>query len=117
MSTELWTNALFFAGRLLLGGLFVYGGIRHFFILGPVSDAIKARGVPLPRLVLIVGSLFEAVCGLLLIANLYVMYAALGLALFTVLATLMLLNFWDMTGPERDAAKNNVTLNAAIVGG
>ncbi|TCT05696.1 DoxX family protein [Aquabacter spiritensis] len=105
-------------GRILLGGLFVYGGVRHFFILPAVSSALAARGVPGPRLVLIVGSVFELVAGALLAAGVFVRPAALGLVLFTAAACVLLLNFWDMKpGPERETAKNFVQSNMAIIGG
>lgn len=104
-------------GRLLLGGLYVVGGIHHFFIFPGVAQAIKARGVPLPRLVLFIGSAFQTVAGALLIFGIAVPYAALGLVLFTLLASLMLLNFWDLDGPARQNAINNWQLNLAIIGG
>ena len=43
------------AGRILLGGLFVTGGIRHLFILVPVTNAIEARGIPWGKFVLLAG--------------------------------------------------------------
>jgi putative oxidoreductase len=33
-------------GRLLLGGLFVAGGIRDFFILPVLTQVMSTRGVP-----------------------------------------------------------------------
>ena len=35
---------LLFIGRLLLGGLFVVGGIRHLFDLRAITQAVAARG-------------------------------------------------------------------------
>lgn len=104
-------------GRLLLGGLFVYGGIQHFFIIGGLSQAIAARGVPFPKSVLIIGSAFQTVAGALLIVGVAVPYAAIGLVIFTLAASVMLLNFWSMEGPARQAAAQNWELNAAIIGG
>jgi uncharacterized membrane protein YphA (DoxX/SURF4 family) len=40
-------------GRLLLAGLFVAGGIRHFFILPVLTQVLSTRGVPAPRFVLV----------------------------------------------------------------
>jgi putative oxidoreductase len=65
-------DILLILGRLLLGGLFVYGGVRHMFIMPAITQAIAARGVPAPRLVLLVGSAFQFVAGLLLILGLFV---------------------------------------------
>ena len=106
-----------FAGRLLLGGLFVVAGVRHFFILAPVTQAIAARGVPAARLVLLSGTAFEIVAGLALIFGFRPAWAALGLAGFTVAASVLLLNFWDMEEPARANAIGTWQSNLAIIGG
>jgi putative oxidoreductase len=108
---------LWFAGRLLLGGLFVVAGVRHFFILPPVTQAIAARGVPAARLVLLSGTAFEIVAGLALILGFQPAWAALGLAAFTIAASVLLVNFWDMEGPARDNAISTWQSNLAIIGG
>ncbi|MBX5183538.1 MULTISPECIES: DoxX family protein [unclassified Rhizobium] len=104
-------------GRLLLGGIYVAGGIHHFFVIVPLTDAIEARGVPLAKSVLLSGSMFQIVAGLLLMLGLFVTAAAFGLILFTLAATIMLLNFWDMQGTARDSAINTWKTNMAIIGG
>lgn len=104
-------------GRLLLGGLFVAGGIHHFFVIVPITDAIEARGVPFAKWVLIAGSLFQIAAGLLLMLGLCVVPAAFGLIIFTLAASVMLLNFWDMQETARDSAINSWKSNIAIIGG
>src|SRR5688572_11040566 len=108
---------LWVAGRLLLGGLFVVAGVRHFFILPPVTQAIAARGVPAARFVLLSGTAFEIVAGLALILGFQPAWAALGLAAFTIAASVLLVNFWDMEGPVRDNAISTWQSNLAIIGG
>src|SRR5690242_19871903 len=88
-------------GRVLLGGLYVRGGVTHFFEMPLLVGKMTARGVPAPRFTLILGSVFQAVCGLLVMAGIYTAPAAWGLVLFTVVASIMFLNFWDMQGMER----------------
>jgi len=111
------SEILLMVGRLLLGGLFVFAGIRHLFIIPPVSQAIAARGIPMPKLVLLAGTAFEIAAGLLLVLGIMVPFAALGLVLFTLAASVMLMNFWSMQGPAREAAVNGWQSNIAIVGG
>jgi putative oxidoreductase len=105
------------AGRLLLGGLFVFGGVHHLFTMPAILEAMTARGVPAPRLVLLAGSAFQFVAGLLLVLGIWVAPAALGLVVFTIAASVMLLNFWDLEGPAREAARNVWQSNLAIIGG
>ncbi|QSY93803.1 DoxX family protein [Rhizobium bangladeshense] len=104
-------------GRLLLGGLFVAGGVHHFFVTVPLTDAIEARGVPLAKWVLLSGSVFQIAAGFLLMLGLFVAAAAFGLIIFTLAASVLLLNFWDMQETARDSAINTWKSNMAIIGG
>ncbi|AIC28849.1 hypothetical protein IE4803_CH03841 [Rhizobium etli bv. phaseoli str. IE4803] len=104
-------------GRLLLGGFFVAAGIHHFFVIVPITDAIEARGIPFAKWVLLSGSVFQIAAGLLMMLGLFVAAAAFGLIIFTLAASVMLLNFWDMEGTARDSAINSWKSNMAIVGG
>lgn len=111
-------NALVALGQLLLGALFVYGGINHFFIAPKVAPMIEARGVPFPHLTLYAGSIFQAVCGACLMLGILVAPAALGLVAFTIAASVMLVNFWDLPeGETREMLNGVFASNAAIVGG
>ena len=117
MPTEM-SELLLVAGRLLLGGLFVMGGIKHFFIMPAILEMMTARGVPAPKLVLISGSIFQIICGLLFVFGISVPYAAAGLIIFTVAASIMLLNFWNLEpGPAREGLMNAFFTNIALIGG
>ncbi|ARO25556.1 DoxX family protein [Rhizobium sp. TAL182] len=83
----------------------------------PITDAIEARGIPFVKWVLISGSVFQIAAGLLLMLGLFVAAAAFGLIIFTLAASVMLLNFWDMEGTARDSAINSWKSNMAIIGG
>jgi putative oxidoreductase len=104
-------------GRLLLGGIFVFAGIRHLFIIPMVSQVMAQRGVPAPRLVLVSGTVFQVAGGLLLILGLVVPIAALGLVIFTIAASVMLLNFWSLEGAAREGALNGWLSNLGVIGG
>ena len=110
-------STLWFVGRLLLGGLFVVGGVHHFFGLSGLTQFMSARGVPAAKLVLIVGSVFQAVAGLALIVGLHAFWAAIGLVAFTLIASAIFLNFWSHQGEARANAIKGWQSNLAIVGG
>ena len=111
-------HILLVLGRILLGGLFVAGGLKHFFSARTiVLEMMTARGVPMPRLVLDVGSTFQIAAGLLLMSGYFTALAAFGLIIFTIAASVMLLNFWDMEGPARAGCINNWFSNIGIIGG
>jgi putative oxidoreductase len=112
------SDILLIVGRCLLGGLFVAGGIKHFFIMDSVLGMMKARGVPHPKLVLLAGSIFQLICGLLFILGISITLAAAGLIVFTVVASVMLLNFWDLEpGPAREGLMDAFLTNIALIGG
>ena len=110
------SGLLYFFGRFLLGGLFVVGGVEHFFALPLLTGIMAARGVPAARIVLIVGSIWQIVLGLMLIFGVLLAPAALGLILFTLIASIMFLNFWDRSGPEKVVQRNAFLSNIAIMG-
>lgn len=112
-----FAHLMIIVARILIGALFIVGGIRHFPVLGPISSAMTERGVPQARLVLIAGSIYQVVLGISLALGLYVTASAFGLIVFTALATFMMLNFWDNDGPQRDALFNGFMTNVAIAGG
>ncbi len=110
-------SVLWIVGRLLLGGLFVVGGVHHFFGLGGLTQFIASRGVPAAKLVLIVGSVFQTLAGLALIVGYQAFWAAIGLVVFTLIASAMFLNFWNHEGDARANAIKGWQSNMAIVGG
>jgi putative oxidoreductase len=104
-------------GRVLLGCLFVAGGLRHVTMFNAVANDMKRMGLPVPRFILAAGTAFQIIAGLLLIFGLLVTPAALGLTLFTIVATVMMLPFWTMEGETRVWAFNNWLSNIGILGG
>jgi putative oxidoreductase len=116
MSADLSTS-LIVIGRALLGVVFVLAGVRHFFILPILTGVLNSRGVPAARAVLLLGSLFQIIAGCLLAFGWCVFWAALGLILFTIAATVLLVNFWSMEGEQRESARSAAMANLAIVGG
>jgi len=114
-----FADILVAAGQLLMGALFVWGGLNHF---GPAGESIvpllAARGVPMPRESLYAVSVFEVLAGACLMLGITVAPAALGLAGFTVVASIVMANFWDLpAGQPREMLKGVCASNAAIVGG
>jgi putative oxidoreductase len=104
-------------GRILLGGMFVAAGLRHLLIVPVLTLAVAARGVPFPRAALLAGTGFQIVAGLALMLGFFVTWAALGLILFTIVASGLLVNFWDKEGEERIALANAFQTNVGLIGG
>jgi putative oxidoreductase len=105
------------AGYLLLGGLFVFAGIDHLGRFKAVKEMLVGRGWIYPGPLLVAASLFQVVAGLGLAIGLLRAPAALGLAVFTVAATLTLLDFWRFAGPQREGMRSGFLVNIGLLGG
>lgn len=108
------------AGRLLFVLSFMVVGIRN---LQPhqVEDHVKRLEFfkcPLPRAAFWIGTAIEFIgCGMLL-ANWHPAIGVICLLVFTVLASLLLLRFWEMDDPaKRTGMQNGFMANVAITGG
>ena len=108
---------VFLVGRILLGGVFVVARLRHLIIVPVLTGAVAARGVPFPRPVLLAGTGFQIVAGLALVLGFFTSWATLGLILFTMVASVLLVNFWDKEGEERIALTNAFQTNIGLIGG
>jgi putative oxidoreductase len=108
---------LWIAGRLLLGGLFVVGGIHHLFSIPGLTHALAGRGMPAPKAALLFGTAWQTLAGLALMFGIYPFWAAWLLIGFTIVASIVLVNFWSMEGQAREDAIRTWQTNTAIVGG
>lgn len=106
-----------FIARLLIGGVFVAGGVEHFFAFKPLVEEARKKNIPMPATFVVVGSCWQIVAGLCLIFNLYRPWPALALLVFTVLASVTLLDFWRAEGPQREGMRHAFTVNIALIGG
>jgi putative oxidoreductase len=103
-------------GRVLIGGAFLFSGIRPLMSLPLVSRLLAAKRVPFPKFMAVAGGMFEVVMGLLAIAGFWLPAVAVALAIFIVAATLMVHDFWNEEGEQRFADLNAVISNVIIVG-
>ena len=104
-------------GHLLLGELFVFAGIDHFRRFGVVEEMLAQRRWPYPGAMLAAASIFQVVAGLGMAVGVLRPWAAIGLAAFTVAATLMLLDFWRFEGQQREGMRSGFLVNVGLLGG
>jgi putative oxidoreductase len=107
-------------GRLLIGGFFVVLLIRNLMPhqIADHIERLQAFGCPLPRQAFWAGVLLEGVGCALVLFNWYPAVGVVCLMAFTVLATLLLLRFWEVDDPgKRTGMQNGFFANFAILGG
>lgn len=111
------SSTLFILGCLLLGGAFVFAGLRNLTNMAVLTSLMAARGVPQSRLVLYLGIIWQVVFGVLLIVGPWTALAGGALILFLIVATPMFNNFWDHQGIDRANRINGFVANIALAGG
>jgi putative oxidoreductase len=108
------------AGRLLIVAFFLIVGFRNLQKVH-IDDHIKRLELfhaPLPALTFWAGIVLEFVGCALILANWHPAIGVLCLLVFTVLATALLLRFWEAGDPmKRMGMQNGFLANIAIVGG
>ena len=104
-------------GRAMLGSIFIIGGLRHLPVFSLVTERFRVRGVPLPKTSLTVGTVFQIVVGAFLMLGLFQTASAIGLIAFTIAASVIVHNFWDMEGEARRMALFWWQSNVGIMGG
>ena len=89
------------AGRLLIVAFFVMAWFRNRLTYN-VEDHVKRLALfkcPMPRQAFWVGMILNAIGSTLILINWHAAVGVLVLIIFTVLATLLLLRFWEMDDP------------------
>ena len=111
-------DQLVVAGRVMLAFVFVYGAFRRQFWLHKMAVAmLTRRGLPAAEPLLYLATTFQVVAGVLLALGLWLLPVVASLIAFTLLASVLMLDFWNKQGPERMAAESGWQSNVGIVGG
>ncbi len=108
---------LILLGRVLYGGFFLKSGLKHFMQAGMLSGYAKSKKVPAPGAANYLSGLLIALGGIGIILGVYVQYSVACIAVFLVLVTFMVHDFWN----EKDAmmkmsSEVNFWKNLALLG-
>lgn len=110
-------NPLSLIGRLLLALLFIPAGISKISGFEGTVGYIASVGLPLPTLAAVGTIVLEIGAGLMLALGWKTRWAALALAAFTLLATVIFHNFWAMPADKAFVQQLMFFKNIAVVGG
>ena len=110
-------NLATLVGRALLSWLFIPAGFGKIMGFSGVAGYIASKGVPLPEVCAAIAIVVELGFGLLLLVGYQTRWAALGIALFTIVITFIFHNFWGVPAEQVMMQKLNFFKNLAIVGG
>lgn len=104
-------------GRILIALLFIPAGISKISGFSGTVGYIASKGLPLPQVAAAGTIVVEVVVALALLIGFKARWAALILAVFTLLAAFLFHNFWAMPADQQMMQSINFFKNLAIVGG
>jgi len=107
------------AGRLLLLAFFLSVGIRNLQTQH-IDDHVKRltnSKAPYPVARFWTGQAMEFVGCALVLFNWHPAIGVMLLLVFTIVASALLLRFWEVQGPMRTGMQNGMLANVGIVGG
>lgn len=104
-------------GRILLGLIFVIAGFGKIGGFDGTVGYIGSKGLPMPQVIAALTILIEVGGGLALMLGLFTRWAALALAIFTVLAAVIFHNFWAVPEAQMMMQRIHFLKNLSIAGG
>jgi uncharacterized membrane protein YphA (DoxX/SURF4 family) len=110
-------ETLFLIGRILFGGFFLMSGWKHLSKLGGMSAYAASKNVPAPKFLVIVSGLMILLGGLSVILGVFVTYGLYLIALFLIVTSFKMHNFWKSIDPgDRMVQMTNFMKNMALFG-
>lgn len=117
MIPEQWFPVFALIARVLMAIVFLVSGIEKSFNFSRALDEYTKDNIPMPRISVVFTITLHLIGSVCLIAGWLVTEVALALALFTLIATVMVHQFWTMTGVERLQRSRVALANFGLVGG
>jgi putative oxidoreductase len=104
-------------GRVLLALIFVTAGFSKLSGLQGTAGYIGSVGLPAPMLLAVAAGVVELVAGVLIVVGWQARWAALALAGFTAVASVLFHNYWAMPAEQQMMQQLMFMKNVSIVGG
>ncbi len=110
-------NPLTLVGRIMLAVLFLPAGLSKIGGFAGTAGYIASKGLPLPEVGAAIAIAVEVLGGLALILGFGTRWAALILAIFTVVAGVIFHNFWALPADQQMVQQIMFMKNIAVAGG
>jgi putative oxidoreductase len=110
-------NRLFLAGRILLGGYYLYSAAHHFMAFDRLTAVVAAHHVPVPGLAVALSGLLLLVAGVSFLLGVVPRLGTAAVVAFLLPVTLIMHAFWTDADPQaRMSNLINFTKNLALLG-
>jgi len=110
-------DAVALVGRLAMCWIFLSSGFAKLTNIAGFSAGLAKDGVPMPTFMGWLGAIVEFGGGLMIILGVKIRYAAILMVLFVIIATVISHRYWEFTGADFGAQRNNFWKNVTILGG
>jgi len=110
-------NPLSLVGRILLAFLFLPAGIGKLTGFAGTVGYIASVGLPMPQVAAVVALVVEIVGGVALIVGFSTRFAAVALAIFTLVASIFFHNYWALPADQQMIPQLLFFKNIAVIGG
>ena len=117
MNDNTLQTPLAFAGRILLALMFVLAGLGKITGFAGTVGYMQSKGMPAAEVLAVLTILLEVGGGLALMVGFRTRWAAIALALFTLVASMIFHNFWAVPEAQRMVQNLMFMKNLSIVGG
>ena len=110
-------DTLSLVGRVQLALLFVPAGFSKLMGFAGTVGYISSVGAPLPQVAAVIAIIVELGLGLMLLVGFKTRFAAVVLAIFTVVASVLFHNYWSMPADKAFVNQLMFFKNIAVTGG
>ncbi|MBF8269404.1 MAG: protein DoxX [Gammaproteobacteria bacterium] len=117
MVQEPWLSWLLLAGRIAIAVVFLVSGVHKGIWFSKAVREYQDAKVPFLYFFLIATIALHLVAPVFIITGYFVRESAITLAVFTVVATIKVHHFWDMTGDDVLLHSRIALTNLAVLGG
>lgn len=114
---DTFKTPLILAGRILLALLFLLAGIDKLADIAGTAGYISSVGLPAATPLAVLSGAFEVLAALALAVGWQARWAALSLALFTLLTNVLFHNYWALPADQVYLEQVKFMKNLSIVGG
>jgi uncharacterized membrane protein YphA (DoxX/SURF4 family) len=109
-------GVLLLVGRVLFGGFLAFSGINHFMNTGMMTGYAESKGVPAAGFGVIATGVMLVLGGLGIILGVYPIVAAGMLAVFFLVVTPMMHDFWAVPEDQQQDEMTDFLKNAELLG-
>ena len=111
------SDCLFLAARIGLAMVFLVSGAHKAVWYGKAVIEFEMARAPMIGISLPATIALHLVASICLILGIFVVEAAMALAIFTLVATIRVHNFWNMAGTQRLLHSRIALTNLGLIGG